>query len=134
MDGVNSARKRQSGDSLLSWASSATLLSVWEEVSLAAAYRSLMLPRSVVYQGVTVPLVYVLCMLMAELVLRCVNCVREVGFGNKLSSSNLEKDPIACVAVVPGSNSRVVWYRRPSRGKCSVVVGSWVRYRHSWAL
>jgi hypothetical protein len=51
MDGGNSARKRQSGDSLLSWASSATFSGcVGEEMSVAAAPRSLMLLKRVVYQ------------------------------------------------------------------------------------
>lgn len=54
MDGGISARKRQSGDSLLSWASSATLLGICEKLSLAAASRSLMLLSSVKYQGATV--------------------------------------------------------------------------------
>ena len=57
---------------------------------------------------------------MVQMVLRRLDCVRGVGFGSKLGSSNLEKDPIACVADVSVSNSRAVWYWRPSRGRCSV--------------
>jgi len=57
---------------------------------------------------------------MVEMVLRWLDCVRGVGYGSKLGSSNLEKDPIACAADVLGSNSCVVWYWRPSRGKRSV--------------
>jgi hypothetical protein len=91
MDGGISARKRQSGDSLLNWASSATFRGVCEKVSLAAASESLMLLRSVMYQGVTGCVHSLFFVQTGESILRCVNRAYEVGLDSKLSSSNLVK-------------------------------------------